>query len=96
MLRDTFAEELSALFAQGWVMTSYSRYDPTTMAGLTPSGKAFTLSAVRQGAGALVTVTVAGNTRTTTLANWDADFEPAAKSVAAIAATWQKLPVNQR
>jgi hypothetical protein len=96
LTRETFGDELDKAFALGWRVTSFTRYDPTTITGITPTGKSFSASAVRQGAGALVTVTVAGNTRTTTLANWEMDCEPADKTWAALISTWQKLPVAQR
>lgn len=94
---DRFSDEIATLISQGWVITDYNRYDPTTMAGLTPSGKAFTASAVRQGAsGALVTLTIAGNTRTTSLASWDVDCEPSDKTAQQLRVTYLKFPAGQR
>ena len=96
LLVDNFAAEVVALTAQGWVILDYSRYDPTLASGLTPSGKAFSLSAVRDGAEAKVTLTVAGNTRTLSLASWEADFEQGNKAAQQIRVCYLKFPPNQR
>jgi hypothetical protein len=48
------------LEAEGWDFTEIRRYDPTFVAGTTPTGRAFTVSFV----GDQVTVTVANRSRT--------------------------------
>jgi hypothetical protein len=40
LLVDTWSEAMAQLLAQGWVITEFSRYDPTHIVGITPSGRA--------------------------------------------------------
>lgn len=88
---DSFAEQVqSRMVAIGWVITDYTRYDTTSVAGLTPSGKAFVATLD----GNTVTVTIAGNTRTITRAKelW----EQGDKTVDALLAAHELLPPGQR
>lgn len=57
---DDFYDNLPLLTAAGWTITEIVRYDPTRLAGLTPSGKAFSVDMVD----GVITVTIAGNART--------------------------------
>ena len=91
LLVDTWSAEVATLTAQGWVITEWSRYDPTHAIGITPTGKAITLSVVD----GVCTITIAGNTRTLTesqRANW----EPADKTRDLIERTYRRFPANQR
>lgn len=92
VLRDMFFEEAATrLVANGWVMLNATRYDPTFLEGLTPSGRAFTFTLDRNG---LATIAVAGRTRQTTLSG--ATVEDGAASVSALLDRWNALPANQR
>lgn len=64
LLVDEWAAAQVALVALGWVFTTVSRYDPTSLVGITPSGKAFTATL----AGTTATLTIAGNTQSLTVA----------------------------
>lgn len=57
-------DDFDAAVPASWVLTGYSRYDPTHIDGTTPSGKAFSadLSA------GTVSLTIAGNNRTSSVA----------------------------
>ena len=90
LLLDTFWDHVPQLQSEGWVLTDMSRYDPTRIVGITPTGKAFTATLVDN----LVTVTVAGRERTTTRDR--AVWEPGDATVAAFRETYEKLPVSQR
>lgn len=87
---DNFADQLPTLISQGWVITEYGRYDPTYVVGLTPSGRSFRLDC----AGNVVTITVAGRTRTVNIAkdSWMQGNDTVARWLQA----WQALPANQR
>ena len=73
LLVDTWSDEVAVLASQGWVVTEYSRYDPTHAIGITPTGKAFTLSVVD----GVCTVTIAGNVETRTESGGRTQWEPA-------------------
>ena len=91
LLIDTFWTEMDArLGATGWVITDASRYDPTTLSGLTPTGRVFSASLVE----GTVTITVAGRVRTVTRAK--AVLEPGDATVDVLLQAWQLLPLNQR
>lgn len=85
---DRFSEEIASRL-NGWVINNYSRYDPTHVDGLTPTGKTFTLDIVNGTA----TLTVAGRTRTAQLAD---GWEDATKTVDLWLSAYNALPVNQR
>lgn len=86
LLVDTFWDEAQRrLVPAGWVIVDGSRYDPTVINGVTPSGKSFTFEC-REG---VVTVTVAGRSRT--LAR-----SPGESSVQALLDAYEALPRNQR
>jgi len=92
LLIDTFWTEASTRLAQaGWIITEGTRYDPTHVIGVTPTGKAFALDIVD----GVVTVTVAGRTRSTTIASRE-DWEDGTKSVELLLATHASFPANQR
>ncbi len=89
--RDMFYEQAEAvLVPAGWVLNEISRYDPTSIVGVTPSGKAFTFTL----AGNTVTLTIAGNTRTRTVAK--TTWEPGDATVAALNTSRNAFPANQR
>ena len=91
LLLDTFTDEVRArLTANGWVITDYSRYDPTHIVGLTPTGRAFTFDA----SGNTVTVTIAGRTRTATRTK--DQWERGDLVVTALTDLRSLLPVNQQ
>jgi len=91
LLVDTFWEQVQArLTPVGWVITEGSRYDPTHIVGVTPSGRAFTLDCVD----GTVTITIAGRTRSLTLAR--TAWEPGDATVDAMIAARDLLPANQR
>lgn len=91
LTEDTFYTEASTrLTATGWVFTDVSRYDPTSISGITPSGRAFSISLINS----TITLTVAGRTRTITRAK--AAWEAGDQTVDALLEAWQLLPVNQR
>lgn len=87
---DDWSSAQALLEADGWIIAEYSRYDPTHVVGLTPNGRAFTLDCV----GDTITVTVAGRTRTLTVAkaNWLQGMATRTRLLEA----WQQLPANQR
>lgn len=87
---DDFSERVGELVAQGWIIGAYTRYDPTHIEGITPTGKAFTFDL----AGNTATVTIAGNTRIVTIAK--EQWLSGAGTVAALAAARERLPGNQR
>lgn len=92
VLRDTFWDDAQArLTSTGWVITSGSRYDPTGLDGLTPSGRVFHFEMTRDGA---VTITVAGRTRTRQVSA--GDHEDGAVTVTHLLEAWQQLPASQR
>lgn len=91
VLRDTFATFLSQLTAAGWIIDGYQRYRPTTLAGLTPSGKVFDVTITPDGE---LTVSVAGKVRTATLTQ--AQIESGEDTITAIAEAHGRLPENQR
>lgn len=90
LLVDEWSTHQAALVAAGWVFTEVSRYDPTVIVGLTPSGKAFNALL----SGTTVSLTIAGNTRTLTVAklSWldGADTRTALQNLRA------SFPGNQR
>ena len=90
LLIDDWSDAYDLLVASGWIITEYSRYDPTHVVGLTPNGRAFTLDCVEN----TVTITVAGRTRTITIAkeNWLQGMATRSRLLEA----WQQLPVSQR
>lgn len=91
LLVDTFYTEANPrLIAAGWVFTDVSRYDPTSIVGVTPSGKAFSFLA----AGNNVSITVAGNTRNATVSK--ALWEPGDATVTRFLQVWNALPPGQR
>lgn len=90
LMIDNFSEQLAGLRAAGWVITEFSRYDPTHITGLTPSGKVFTLDA----AGSQVSITVAGNTRNVNIAK--VQWEQGDLLVEKWLAAHQALPAGQR
>jgi hypothetical protein len=91
LLVDTFWEQAATvLAAEGWFITDGSRYDPTILNGLTPTGKAFSVTL----AGDTVTVTVAGRVRTLTRTR--VEWEAGELTVAAIRDAYRLLPANQR
>lgn len=65
---DDFMDKISDLVANGWIFTNISRYDPTVIVGITPSGKAFNVTL----SGTTVTLVIAGNTKVINVAkaNW--------------------------
>lgn len=70
LLRDTFSEiTVPQLEADGWVITNFTRYDPTHVEGVTPNGRAFTADLI----GDQVTITIVGRTATRTIpkATWE-------------------------
>jgi hypothetical protein len=92
MLRDRFWEEVNTrMTATGWLILNGSRYDPTHLDGLTPSGKAFTLDITRDGG---TTMTVAGRSRSGQITA--TQREDGAEAVTAILSTWERLPETQR
>ena len=92
VLRDTFCDEMSSrLLATGWVVLGYHRYEPTTLVGLTPTGRTFTFALTPDGE---VTITVAGRTWTRSIT--PGTHENGAIAVTAILDVWEQLPVNQR
>jgi hypothetical protein len=92
LLVDTFWTEIQErLVPAGWVITEGSRYDPTHILFITPSGRAGSLDIVD----GVITVTVAGRSRSINIAD-RADWEPGGKSVDLLLAAHQLLPVNQR
>jgi hypothetical protein len=88
LLYDSFADNLPNL--TGWVITSYSRYDPTHIDGLTPSGKVFTVDMV----GSTITLAIAGNRHTITRAK--ALWEDGALTIQAIKDAFALFPAAQR
>lgn len=90
LLVDNFAEQLGALTVGGWVITEYSRYDPTVVVGVTPTGKAFRLECV----GDAATITVAG--RTKTVARAKELWEQGDLTVSLWLASYNSLPASQR
>ena len=92
VLRDTFWDDAQArLTSTGWVILNGSRYDPTVLDGLTPTGRVFQFTMTRDG---LVTITVAGRTRTRQVAA--GDHEDGAGVVTKLLATWEQLPASQQ
>lgn len=90
MLRDTFWQEAESRLS-GWVFTSASRYDPTVIEGVTPSGRAFTFTLTRDG---VATITIAGRTRQQTIDA--ATITSGAASVTALLEARALLPANQQ
>ena len=89
---DTFSNEVSArMIAAGWVIDRYHRYEPTEMAGLTPTGKAFDITISPSGE---VTVNVAGRQRTGQITL--AQLHDGGDTVTALLAAYERLPANQR
>ena len=93
VLRDTFWDELAARMpaSSGWIITDGSRYDPTVLNGLTPTGKVFSLTMDRTGHAVL---TVAGRVRTRDLA--PIALEDGAAVVTMLLEAWNSLPAGQR
>lgn len=87
---DFYDVALPALAAAGWVIIRVDRYDPTHLAGLTPTGKAFTADLVDD----QITIVIAGRTRTLTRSKPEWLDGPGA--LAALLATHQLLPAAQR
>jgi hypothetical protein len=90
LMVDNWCDAVTALTSAGWVITEFSRYDPTHVVGITPSGRAFTFHAE----GNTITVTVAGRQRQRTISRdlW----EQGNLCREALLAAWSDLPVNQR
>ena len=91
LLVDTFWTEAQArLVPAGWVIVDGSRYDPTVINGVTPSGKSFTFTCV----GGTVTLIIAGRTKTITRSRdlW----EPGDATVDAMIEARNLLPVKQQ
>ena len=91
LLVDTFwTEAQSRLEANGWVIVDGSRYDPTVINGVTPSGRSFTFRCE----GNTITITIAGRVRTITRSRdlW----EPGDATVTAMIEARNLLPSNQR
>lgn len=91
LLVDTFwTEAQTRLVANGWTIVTGSRYDPTHIEGVTPSGRSFTFDCV----GNTITITIAGRVRTITRSRdlW----EPGDATVSAMIEARNLLPVNQR
>ena len=92
LLVDTWSDEVATLTAQGWVITEWSRYDPTHAIGITPTGKAFTLSVVD----GVCTVTIAGNVETRIESGGRTQWEPADLTRALIEATYRQFKPKDR
>jgi len=91
LLVDTFwTEAAERLTANGWVIVDGSRYDPTVINGITPSGRAFTFTAQ----GDTVTITVAGRSRSITRSR--TLWEPGDQTVTAMVEARNLLPASQR
>lgn len=91
LLVDTFWDQAQTrLIANGWVLLNVSRYDPTHVDGLTPTGKAFTLDAIDS----VINLTIAGRTRTVNRAK--ALWEPGDAAVQGIIDARNAFPVSQR
>jgi hypothetical protein len=91
LLVDTFWEQAQArLVSAGWVIVDGSRYDPTIINGVTPTGRSFTFRCE----GGIITITIAGRVRTIERSRdlW----EPGDATVDAMIAARNLLPVNQR
>jgi len=95
VLRDTFWEQFTAvLVPEGWVLTDGQRYDPTIINGLTPTGKLFTFTAVRNGDSFDVSIDVQGRTRSGTISA--AELEDGFNLNGRIKTLWGALPASQR
>ena len=91
LLVDTFWRDFQSLLEPaGWVLTGGSRYDPTHLTGVTPSGRAFTFDAID----GTITITIAGRTRS--IARARSVWESGGATVDAMVAARNLLPVNQR
>ena len=91
LLVDTFWDEAQRrLTAAGWVIVDGSRYDPTVINGITPSGRAFTFTA----SGDTLTLTIAGRTRSITRSRdlW----EPGDATASALEEARERFPTAQR
>lgn len=91
LLVDTFWEQAQArLVANGWTIVDGSRYDPTIINGVTPSGRSFTFECRDN----TITITIAGRVRTITRSRdlW----EPGDATVTAMIEARNLLPSNQR
>ena len=87
---DSFGLDSQVLHTAGWVVESYSRYDPTVIVGLTPTGKVFNARLD----GDTVSLTIAGNTRTRTVPK--ATWLPGNATVQALLGVLGDFPAPQR
>ena len=92
LLVDTWADEVAFLQSQGWVITEYSRYDPTHATGVTPTGKAFTLSVVD----GVCTITIAGKVQQRIESGGRTNWEPANLTRQLIEQTYQQFKPRDR
>ena len=92
LLVDTWSDEVAILVAQGWVITEYSRYDPTHAVGITPTGKAVTLSVVD----GVCTITIAGLVEQRTESGGRTNWEPADLTRQLIEATYRQFKPKDR
>lgn len=98
--RDSFSERAAArLAATGWVILESHRYEPTVLAGLTPSGRAFSFRAewtLPNTPGAVtITITVAGRTRSVVKTR-ALDLHDGNLCLDALLEAWNALPASQR
>jgi hypothetical protein len=91
VLIDRFCSLIPQLEATGWDFTEIRRYDPTFVAGTTPTGRQFTATLE----GDVVIIVVGGRTRTLNrLKSQWLDDGPA--TIQAIVDARNLLPANQR
>ena len=88
---DMFSDEAKRLTDNGWVLTYVSRYDPTVVEGVTPSGKVFAFRLDRDGTAELGIAT--NKSRRTVSAQ---SHEDASGTVSLLLSLQASLPVDQR
>lgn len=88
---DSFPDLLPQLLAQGWTIDTMLRYLPvTSLTGLTPTGKAYSVTMQDT----TITVVVAG--RTKTLTRTKDQWVPGDKALQAIIDCYNQFPANQK
>jgi hypothetical protein len=91
LLVDTFWDEFTRVAVPlGWVLVEGSRYDPTHITLVTPTGKSASIDMVENA----VTITVAGRSRT--LNRNRSQWEDGALSVQALLDAYANLPPSWR
>ena len=92
LLIDKIDGTLRTLTGQGWVISGWSRYDPSIFTGNTPTGRSFTMDA--NPTTGIVRLTIANRTQTQNVSR--EAIEDAVQFEGVWNATYLQFPPNQR